>query len=78
MKVESGLADMPPSNLGDEYALLPESIVEKEIGRCAKTLRAWAKKKKFPQPVELGERSRAYVRVEVEAWIAEKKSKRSA
>ena len=77
-KEEKKLADMPPSNLGHEYALLPEAVVEQEIGRCARTLRAWAKCGKFPKPIDLGERSRAWVRVEIEAWIADKKAKRSA
>lgn len=64
--------------LAEEYALMTEADVEREIGKHRKTLLRWASEGRFPKPISLGEKSRAWIKAEIQVWISEKKTKRHA
>lgn len=60
--------------MSDQLIRLPELL--RLIPVCRGTIWNWYRSGKFPRPVRIGGRA-AWVRAEVDAWIADRKKERT-
>lgn len=66
----------PRIELDHDYQLMSEQETEEALGRHRRTLKRWAENGKFPEPIQLADRTWAWIKSEVQAHIAKKKDGR--
>lgn len=65
-----------PSSNDDELKLLRKEQVLKSIPIGATTLYDEIAKGRFPQPIKIGSRASAWIKSEIDAWLAQRVAQR--